>query len=449
MKIVPVFLLVLLGMNLAAQELSDQEFKLIQAAETGKSSEVLALLDQGVNPNCYSWMDEMTPLHYAVQNGHLTAAKILVLNKAKVNATDISRRSPLLLAVHFNHLDLAEFLIQNGADPNIPDQDGLTPLFYAAAYGDYFMTDMFLFYGGEQDLRDADGRNPFMASIWGGFPHVAALLIQDGADVQSTDASGRNALFLAIQNRDTVSVDSLINWGISINHQTPRRQTPLTQALRQKDLFFAEKLLQNGANPNHEITPGFNTLDYARAIQAGPAVDSLLRAYGAEEVQGIHLKHLELGIISRFNSTDARIGTVFQWTDLRKQFGVYLGVLQRPGRIKVLHPLNDSTDYLFRETRTQFIAGAEKTLPMVRLPNGSQWGFQLSADAGISFGDFKASSLTPPVALSFNPHAGLYFDDTHIRYQAGFLYQMNSLRYLPKGLLTVSIYINLTPTPFQ
>ena len=176
LSLILIFLFALMSRGYS-QYPTEKEYKLITAAENGKASEVLKLLNDTINPDVQDYYG-MTPLHYAVQNSHVSTVKTLVLNGAKVSIPDYDNRAPLHLAVHFNSLDIAEFLLQNKADINWKDNYGLSPLFYSSAYGDYLMTDMFLFYSRGETVRDPEGRTPFLAAVLGGHLSTASLLLR-------------------------------------------------------------------------------------------------------------------------------------------------------------------------------------------------------------------------------------------------------------------------------
>jgi ankyrin repeat protein len=55
-----------------------------------------------------------TPLHYAVPFGHKEMVKLLLVNKADVNAQNSSGETPLALALEQGHQDIAELLRQHG-----------------------------------------------------------------------------------------------------------------------------------------------------------------------------------------------------------------------------------------------------------------------------------------------------------------------------------------------
>ena len=71
-----------------------------------------------------------TALHFAARQGHVDAAKLLLVSGALVDqVTGGDESSPLLVAVINGHYDLAKELLENGADPNVISDDGAGPLF--------------------------------------------------------------------------------------------------------------------------------------------------------------------------------------------------------------------------------------------------------------------------------------------------------------------------------
>jgi ankyrin repeat protein len=76
----------------------------------------------------------MTPLHYAAGYGGVEIAKLLIANKAKVDAKDKNNRTPLHFAAMLGQKDVMELLIANKADINAKDVKGWTPLQWAEDY---------------------------------------------------------------------------------------------------------------------------------------------------------------------------------------------------------------------------------------------------------------------------------------------------------------------------
>ena len=70
------------------------EAQLIQSAAINDLPQITALLASGVNANCFDY-DRRTPLHLAVAEGHVEAAKLLLQYGARVDSEDRWGSSPL------------------------------------------------------------------------------------------------------------------------------------------------------------------------------------------------------------------------------------------------------------------------------------------------------------------------------------------------------------------
>jgi len=58
----------------------------------------------------------MTPLHYAVLEGHLPVVQCLCEQGADKDARDVNGETPLHLAVALDHLPVVQYLRGQGAD---------------------------------------------------------------------------------------------------------------------------------------------------------------------------------------------------------------------------------------------------------------------------------------------------------------------------------------------
>lgn len=71
-----------------------------------------------------------TALHYAMRDGYLEAATVLMDAKADINAPSAGDKStPLVVASINGQYDLAMALLARGANPNLANDDGVAPLF--------------------------------------------------------------------------------------------------------------------------------------------------------------------------------------------------------------------------------------------------------------------------------------------------------------------------------
>lgn len=98
-----------------------------------------ALLQTLINRQLYDIEEQddhgQTPLHYAAFKGHTECARILLLNRANVNAFSDSMCTPLHYAALFGHLDCLKFLIHCRAIVDLQDNKLWTPLRHAAHWG--------------------------------------------------------------------------------------------------------------------------------------------------------------------------------------------------------------------------------------------------------------------------------------------------------------------------
>jgi ankyrin repeat protein len=99
------------------------------AARNGDLAAVQAELDKGVDVDGGddSW-PEMTPLHYAADEGHTEVVELLIANGADVNAEDEEGWTPFHLAAYWGGKDIVELLIAAGADVNAKNNWIGTPL---------------------------------------------------------------------------------------------------------------------------------------------------------------------------------------------------------------------------------------------------------------------------------------------------------------------------------
>jgi ankyrin repeat protein len=72
----------------------------------------------------------LTPVFFAVRQGHIGAVKVLLDAGANIKtARAADATSPLLMAIVNGHFDLAALLLEHGADPRLAADNGVTPLY--------------------------------------------------------------------------------------------------------------------------------------------------------------------------------------------------------------------------------------------------------------------------------------------------------------------------------
>jgi len=211
------------------------EYNIGDAAVLGDLEQVKALLNG--HPDLVSSKDTngMTPLHWAAQRGHKAMVKLLLANKADVNAMAKDGMTPLFEAAMYDNLsksytDVAEMLLANKADVNI-EANGEILLDSAVFGGHKDMTKLLLAKGAKCSIHDAAflgdlekikallksnpdlvackdslGFTPLLWAVCAGRKDVAELLLANKADVNATDNGGSTPMLRAKSwgNKDMV-----------------------------------------------------------------------------------------------------------------------------------------------------------------------------------------------------------------------------------------------------
>ncbi len=99
------------------------------------------------------------PVHSAARIGDMETLRILVENRAKLNARNALLQTPLFLAAQNNHPEVVIYLYRMGADLDRWDRDGVTPLTVAANEGHEEAVKVLLQLGARLDLVDKDDKS--------------------------------------------------------------------------------------------------------------------------------------------------------------------------------------------------------------------------------------------------------------------------------------------------
>ncbi|MCP5105352.1 MAG: hypothetical protein GY950_18330 [bacterium] len=210
----------------------DGETPLAYAAYNGHKEVVAFLLEKGaaVNPSGLSERSS-SPLGYAVAQGRIETAKLLVANGAdpmekndggftllhragwrssgemykiliskgaRVNAVTDFGWTPVHIACMNGNLEGVLILSEKGAKLNLKDKEGRTPLFLAADRGHADVVSLLLKAGADTAVKEKNyGRAPLhMASIRG-YGKIAKMLLSKGADVDAVDDRGKTPIYYA------------------------------------------------------------------------------------------------------------------------------------------------------------------------------------------------------------------------------------------------------------
>ena len=106
---------------------------LLNCSATGNIEEIERILNfHTVDLNEVKTPEGFSPLHIAVQNGHIVVVTYLLTKNSNPNLHALKGQTPLQLAAMKGHLSIVQILITKGADINLPGFDGMTPIYAAA-----------------------------------------------------------------------------------------------------------------------------------------------------------------------------------------------------------------------------------------------------------------------------------------------------------------------------
>ena len=157
---------------------SGVELNLFEAAATGQTGRVRALIEQDPTlANSYS-PDGFTPLSLAVFFGHPETVDALLAAGAEVNAAsrETMKLTPLASAMATAQIEIAKTLIEHGANVNAKAASDLTPLHTAAARGNIEAAKLLLKNGADINATTTDGKKPLVYAEERNHPEMVAFL---------------------------------------------------------------------------------------------------------------------------------------------------------------------------------------------------------------------------------------------------------------------------------
>jgi ankyrin repeat protein len=172
-----------------------------------------------------------TPLHQAAYWGQNEIMRLLLSDKANIEAKDMTRQTPLFKAAICGCTGAAELLIRNGAQVNIVDDFRETPMMAAAGGGNYGTVLLLLACKAHVNTRDREGMSALHEAAIGGHRNVAQLLMASNADVNMRDNEGETPLFCAVKDGRSKVVQLLLFNGADVDATNKYGTTPMQLAL--------------------------------------------------------------------------------------------------------------------------------------------------------------------------------------------------------------------------
>jgi len=180
------------------------------AASKCQTDMVKCLLTEGLANPSIKLLNGQTPLHKVCDavdsfNPYLHKANpipeiitSLIEAKCYVDEADKDGKTPLHVAVNNKNLAAARVLCQHGANASFCAFDGSSPLTAAVGSKSDEMVKMLVMeFGAEVNTTDEWGLSPLLTAARKGYREMCKILIKAGADVNAVDSQGMTALALA------------------------------------------------------------------------------------------------------------------------------------------------------------------------------------------------------------------------------------------------------------
>jgi len=239
---------------------------LAEAAERGDISAVLALLDDGADPNAPG-RDGTPALHWVVRVGDRATAERLVRDGADVDAASRYGVTPLHLAIAAGDAAMARWLLEVGADAARTDRAGEPPLLQAARVGNVDVAAALLEHGVAVDARDASfGQTALMIAARHGHVAVVRRLLDAGADIDAATTAEEPPRFIPPSESPPGLSKGIgivrAGWPEGRGKRFPAggAKTALLYAAREGQLDAARVLVERGANLEHADGNGITPL---------------------------------------------------------------------------------------------------------------------------------------------------------------------------------------------
>jgi uncharacterized protein len=174
----------------------DQNARLMDAARSQDTAEVIRLLKEGADPNSRD-KNGRTPLMESASEGYTQTVRALLENGADVNATDRVGWTALFWAAFSRRTETLRALVARGADVNARDGEGRTALFWASSSGYKDVALALIEKGARVNAKDNYGWTALMSAVDLGHLDTVKALLQHGVDARVKAKDGTTAVRLA------------------------------------------------------------------------------------------------------------------------------------------------------------------------------------------------------------------------------------------------------------
>ncbi len=158
-----------------------------------------------------------SPVADAAEKGDLAKVKLLIQQKADVNAAQPDGATAVQWAAYRDDAALADILIAAGADVKKANREGATPMYLASIRGSAAMLDRLLTAGANPNETGPQGETPLMLASRSGNLDAIKVLLAHKADVNAKEElRGTTAIMWATSENHPEAVKLLIDNGADV-----------------------------------------------------------------------------------------------------------------------------------------------------------------------------------------------------------------------------------------
>lgn len=307
------------GVNIASPE---GETPLMTAARVGNVEPLRLLLARGADVNVLESWKKQSALMWAAGEGHAAAITLLIENGANINARSKAGFTPLLFAVRNGHIDAARLLLNLGAQPNdkvetsaaTPDRYGRPQPGTVVPTSAIGMAVINAYYELAAVLLEA-GADPNIPDPRGSLLHALAFMRRPGSGTPPLQTGNLDTLELAKKilahganpnariawteiafDRDLAVTKLPPNIPVGRNFLSFVGATPFYLAAKHGDVALMRLFLENGADPKISTVQGVTPLMAAAGLGFwdGESPGPLTGVAEAEAIEAVKLT-IELG----------------------------------------------------------------------------------------------------------------------------------------------------------
>ncbi len=190
-----------------------------------------------------------SPLFYAIKNGSITQAAILIKHKADVKTLDNAKQNLYFAAVMSKSKAGVDFVRTYNKDINAVNADRYTPLLMAISLESPEIVKKLIDLGADVELETVT------TPLWHAFSNSGGVktdclkvIVENGADINKKNDLGETVLLRSVVTGKEALTVAFIQWGANVNIADSKGVYPIQHAVQQKASRIIGPLISGGAD---------------------------------------------------------------------------------------------------------------------------------------------------------------------------------------------------------